>query len=112
MGQLVFRDANPSVLDGKPEYGFGRVLRWALDADKDVTSFRELDGIASQVDQDLTNSSRIADYAAWGIGRIPQNEIDPLLRGTRRQQFRAFLHPHPATEPATPHGHLARFHLL
>src|SRR5258706_12790583 len=111
MGQLVFSDADPRVLDGKPEYRVGGLLRWALDADVDVASFRELDRIARQVNQDLPDSSRIADYAARGVGRIPRNKIDPLFRRPRRQQFRDFFHRHAEVEADRLDGHLTCFHL-
>ena len=83
-GQLDRRRAGGSVIAGSGRRR-GAVARHA-DADLDLAAAGELDGVADQIDQHLTQAYRIAQQRVGrSLGKLPV-QTQSLLAGTQRQR--------------------------
>src|ERR1700692_3616713 len=60
-GVLLFDgDADAGIFDGKMQRSRGRSCRWLIHRNENLAALGEFDGIADEVDQDLTNAPGIA----------------------------------------------------
>jgi len=74
----VGRDADAGILDGDAQRCAGRIALDAMRRDDDIAGRRELDGIAREVEQDLTDAARIADQCLGQMGAASIESASPF----------------------------------
>src|ERR1700730_4862886 len=87
---FVGRNADASILDGKVQAQGAGSFRFFLYPDKDLTAFGEFDGIADQIDHDLTDSSGIAQESVGDIRLNVVNKLQTFLMSAIAQGFHGF----------------------
>ena len=89
--ELVFGDSNAGVGDLDAHFGRGRRAGEGVggDADGDVAVVRELDGVAEEVEKDLTHPVGIAGEVGTGGGMDGKCEEQSLEFGLRVEEFDA-----------------------
>ena len=81
-------DSDPGVGDRYLDERFSSVALQAFHVDEHVAPLGELDRIAREVIQDLSNAGRIADEASGHIGRAPDDQIEALGLAAHGQELR------------------------
>src|ERR1700730_7688279 len=76
---LLNGDADARIFHRKVQGGRGRSWRLLIYANENLTVLRELDGIANQVDQDLTNPPRITQQSLRNFRLYFVNKFQSFL---------------------------------
>ena len=87
----ILRNADAGVADRKVQQRVRPRRRVALHAHQHVALGRELHGIAHEVDQDLTDATRVADEMPGDCRGDPDDEIESLLPSRAREQLAHLL---------------------
>lgn len=86
------RDANARIRDPK---AYEHVMRGCFEArgtDHDSTRFGEFYGIAYEVDEDLSQPTRVARDPGWQRGMCHVSQCQPLPTGLPGKQLEDVLH--------------------
>ena len=86
---LVLGNPDAGVAHGAAQHDGVLVALGRGDLDTDLARVGELDGVAHQIEQDLTESARIADQRRRHVRRDAARQLQPLLVGPRREQLDA-----------------------
>src|SRR2546428_14095852 len=80
-------DSDAAIADEVVEDGRVTGLRFRFDLHEDLSALGELDRVANEVDQHLSQPSRIAHRHARDVGQDVAHELESLLFGAKREGF-------------------------
>ena len=83
---LLGGDADSRVLDGDVQGQMVGCDRFDGRVDPHVSLLRELDGVADQVQEDLTQSARVAGQNGWNVGGNAQQQLQVLFGRPGRER--------------------------